>query len=368
MRTTFKIVKWLLKTLFLIIGSFPVFKCGSADKDGEIKFNGEVITDKNFIKLSEEFAKDSTTAYYKSRSFSYADVPTFEAVDEHYAKDKNKVFYCDEYREGQNYYMTKRQTILEVKPADPASFVSLKNGYARDNKNAWFNGTYFKVKDVASLVSIDSHFAKDDESAYLNLHPIVGSDGKTFELIDRNFAKDSVNIYYYGYTGEGQNNICILPCDRKSFQILDYRYSKDARKVFFLGFQIKGVDGSTFTLLTEDYTKDGKAVYFLERKIEGGDPESFEVYKENGEFGHDFDFARDKNFVYMDDQKMKDADVATFKVLGENYGSDKTHVYYKTKIVKNADPSTFQVYPHDFGNADSEDAINKFHEGVLVTD
>lgn len=367
MKTAFIIVKWLFKTAFLIVGSFPIFRCGSADEENRPKkFNGEEITDPNFIILNDQFGKDSANAYYKSRAFEYADVPTFEAVDDHYAKDKDRVYYCDEYREGQNYYMTKKQTILTLRDVDPASFTSLENGYARDKKNAWFQGVPFKVNDVASLASIDIHFAKDDQVAYLNLRPIAGSHGKSFELTDRNFAKDESNIFYYGYTGEGQHNICILPCDRPSFQILDYRYSKDKIKVFFLGFVIKDADGSTFEMLEEDYAKDKNAVYFESRKIGGADPKTFFVYKENGEFGHDVSYAKDQASVYMDDKKVKDADVITFEVLAENYGRDSKHVYYKGKIVPNADPASYKVYPFDMGNADSEDAKNKYHEGVIV--
>ncbi|MEO5889323.1 MAG: DKNYY domain-containing protein [Ferruginibacter sp.] len=366
----FKLIKWAIKTVLVLTGILPLFRCSSGykQKDGKVTFNGKEITDKSFVVLSEEFAKDSTTAWYKERPFSYADVATFEAVDEHYAKDKNKVYFCDEYREGQNYYLTKKQTITELKNAQPTSFVSLKNGYGKDHSHAWFQGIPFAVKDVSSFVTIDNHFAKDDIQAYLNLKPIAGSKGRTFELIDRNFAKDTAHIYYYGYTGEGQHNICILPCDRQSFEIIDYRYSKDNVNVFFLGFIVKGADAPTFKLLPNDYTKDKNTVYFRERKIEGVDPATFEVYKENDEVGHDVVFARDKSVVFMDDKKVKDAEVATFKVLGENYGSDSKYVFYKTRIVKGANPASFKVYPHDVGNADSEDATNKYHEGIKVVD
>lgn len=361
----FKFAKWIFKTIFLIIGAI-LFKCNSDEKE-KIRFNGKVITDENFIVLNDQFAKDSANAYYKSRSFSYADVPTFIALDDHYAKDKNKAYYCDEYREGQNYYLTKKQTILEVKNADPASFVSLKNGYAKDNKNAWFQGLPFEVKNVSTLISINYQFAKDDVLAYLNQQPVNRSDGKSFEIIDGNFAKDTSNIYYYGYIVNGESNICILPCDRQSFQILDSRYSRDNIHVFFLGFRLKNAHPETFQILDEDYSKDKGNVYFQERKIAGGDAETFEVFKENGLYGHDVNYAKDKHFVYMDDKKMKGLDITSFRVLGENYACDNQHVFYKTGIVKDADPATYNVYPHDMGDADSEDKSNKYHEGTRVT-
>jgi len=338
----FTFLKWLfklafrvLKLLFMIIGSFPVFQFLSrnkGDKD-ETRFDGKVISDKNFIVLSKEFGKDSTTAYYKSRAFSYADVPTFEAVDDHYAKDRYKVYYCNEYRDARDFFLKKRQTIIELRNADPATFVSSKNGFGKDHNTAWFIGHAFEVADVSSFTSITNHFARDDQFAYLNLEPIAGSDGKTFELLDHNFAKDAINIYYYGYTGEG-HNICILPCDRQSFEILDYRFSKDNVHVFFLGFTIKDADAATFQILSEGYSKDKSTVYFREKKVADANPYTFEVFKENGNFGHDFNYAKDDVFVFMDDKKVAGADVASFEVLGENYGRDKKHIYHKTKIVK----------------------------------
>lgn len=189
----FKFIKWFIKSVLILTGILPLLKCSSGykEKDGKITFNGKEITDKSFVVLSSEFAKDSTSAYYKEHAFQYADVSTFEPVDEHYARDKNKAYYCDEYREGQNYYMTRRQTILELKDVDPTSFVSLQNGYGKDNKHAWFQGKTFAVKDVATIKSIDRNFAKDKMQAYVNCKPIAGSHGKTFQLIDRNFAKDT---------------------------------------------------------------------------------------------------------------------------------------------------------------------------------
>lgn len=318
--------------------------------------------------LSDEFAKDSTTAYYKEHAFQYADVATFKAVDEHYAKDKNKVYYCDEYREGQNYYMTKRQSISELKNVDPTSFISLQNGYGRDNNHAWFQGETFTVKDVSTLKSIDQNFANDNVQAYLNCKPIVGSDGKTFQLIDRNFAKDTSHIYYYAFDGEGKYNICKLPCDVKTFEIIDYHYSKDKNNVFFLGFTINGADAASFKVLLSGYSKDRNAVYFQSEKISGVNPAAFEVYKENESFSQDVAYAKDNIFVYVDDKKLIDADVTTFKLLGENYGSDNKHVFYKTQMVNDANPATFNVNPHDVGDADAEDAANKFHEGTKVTE
>lgn len=358
-------MKWIVKTMLMLTGILPLFKCSSGYKEdkGKITFNGKEITDKNFVVLNKAFAKDSTTAYYKEWPFSYADVATFEAVDEHYAKDRNKVYYCDEYREGQNYYLTKRQTIMEVSNAQPASFEVIGYGYARDQARAYFEGLAFNVKDITTLKSIDLHFANDDVQAYLNLQPIAGSDGKSFELINQNYAKDKAHIYYYGYTGDKSHDIGILPCDRATFEILDYPYSRDKASVYFARQKINGADPATFTILGSGYSKDRETVYFEGERISGADVATFELYKENESSVEDFSYARDKAAVFINQLKIKGADVLTFKVLTLGYGSDSRHVFYKSSLVKDASPASFKVYPHTYDDADAEDARNKYLKG-----
>ncbi|MEP7265611.1 MAG: DKNYY domain-containing protein, partial [Bacteroidota bacterium] len=344
----FKLIKWIFKTMLVLTGIMSFTKCGSGykKKDGKIYFDGKEITDKSFVVLNDAFAKDSTTAYFKNYPFQYADVATFEAVDEHYAKDKNKVYYCDEYREGQNYYLTKRQTIDELEDVHPESFVALEYGYAKDSKNAYFEGIAFKVKDVASLKSINTFFAKDDTHAYLNQKPIAGSDGKSFEITDNNYAKDATHIYYYDYTGEKNHDIGVIPCNRETFAILEYPFSKDKTSVFFAGKKIDGVDGNTFKMLGHEYSKDKNAVYIETKKLNGADASTFEVFKENDEFNDEFYYTKDHATIFFADKPLKGADVSSFKVLGKCYGTDGKQIYFKTAIVKGANPLTFKVYPH----------------------
>lgn len=368
MRYAFRFIQWTLKILFRIIWSLVKSIFGFKSKPARVKFTGKVITDKTFQILNSAFAKDSMAVHYKSYILNDADLPTFEALDEHYAKDKFRAYYCDEHREGQNYYLTKKPRIFAILHTHIPTFVSLGHGYAKDEKNAYFLGTAFQVKQVSTLVVLNTHFAKDDISAYLNRQPIAGSHGKTFELLDGNFASDRVNHYYYAYPGQGAHQISVLPCDESSFKILDYRYSRDDIHVFFLGFTLEGADAGSFQILAEGYAKDKGAVYYQQRKVTGADAGTFEVYQENGMYGHDVSYARDHGSVFMDDVRVDGADVPTFKVLGENYASDQQNVYYKSKVVKGANPGTFIVYPHDVGNADSEDAFQKFHEGAAVRD
>lgn len=363
----FKFIKWVFKAVLVIFGVIPFSGCSSGyrEKNGKVTFDGREITDKSFKVLSNEFAKDSAAAYYKSSAFQYADVASFEAVDEHYAKDKNKAYYCDEYREGQNYYLTKKQTIKEVDFAIPASFVTAGNGYAKDSKQAYYAGKPFKVKDINSFKTINASFTKDDYQAYLSCKPIAGSDGKTFELLDEFFAKDTAHIYYCELIGTDQQKVTVMPCNRNSFTILGYPYSKDDVAVFYGGKKLAGADAATFKVLDNGYAKDQQAVYFEAKKLAGADAASFELFT-GDENLEEFHFAKDKTAVYIDDKIIVGAEVSSFKRLSLGYGSDGKRVYYKAFVVKDASPSSFKTYPHGYGDEDAEDANNKYFEGKKV--
>jgi len=364
----FKFIKLLIKAVLVLFGILPFFRCSSGyrDKDGKVTFDGREITDKNFVVLNRSFAKDSTTAYYKSKAFQYADVPSFEALDDHYAKDKNKVYYCEEDRNGQDYYLTKRQIIKEIELAIPASFVLLGSGYAKDNQHAFFIDKAFSVKDVASFEMLNISFSKDKVQAYLDTEPIAGSDGKSFRVLDAFYAKDAAHVYFFAVAGTAEQRVSVLPCDAANFAVLDYPYSKDAVAVFYEGKKIAGADAGSFTVLGDGYAKDQHAIYFESKQIVGADAASFELYKENETVTADFFYAKDKTSVYLGDKKIPGADVASFKILTLGYGMDNHQVFYKISMVKNAQVASFKTYPHGYGEEDAEDAANKYLAGKKV--
>jgi hypothetical protein len=365
----FSVLKWSIKAIFILTGISSLFRCstGYREKGGKITFNGEEISSESFVILNEDFAKDSATAWYKRKAIDGADVVTFQAVDDHYAKDKNRAYYCDEYRDGQHYYLTKRQTIATIEGTHTASFITLKNGYARDDARAWFEGVPFHVHHVASLSSIDHHFVKDNLHAYADRMPIAGSDGKTFALIDGNFAKDAGHIYYYGYDDEGKFHIKPLPCDRQTFQVLTYPYSKDNAAVFYKDKPLPGVHAPTLQVLAHEYARDKDHVFFKSHIVAGADAATFTLFAENDERTELDSYAKDTHTVYLEGKKITGADPASLKLLSLGYSLDDKHVFYKTKLITGANPVGFRVYDHGHGDADAEDAIHHYLAGKRVT-
>jgi hypothetical protein len=366
----FKIVKWVFKSVFVILGILPFSRCGSGykEKDGKVFFNGKEITDKSFVILNNEFAKSDSAVYYKSYSISDADRETFVPLDAHYAKDKNVAYYCDEEREGQNYYLTKHSVIVKIKDVHSESFKIMGKGYesfAKDNKQGYLKGVSFPVKDVATLEIIDGQFLKDKYQVYFQQRPIENADVDSFRILNEAYAKDTARVYYFGYHDETNNGIHEIPCKTNSFSLLEYPYSKDETSVFYIFSKINEADTKSFSVVGNGFSKDKHHVYFETKILQGADAESFIIIPHE-ESLDEFNFTKDKNHIFYQDKMMNVKDINEFKVIGLEYSTDVHHVYHRTNIVKNADPKTFKVYEHGYGDEDAEDAKSKFLAGKKV--
>jgi DKNYY family len=193
---------------------------------------------------SELFKTQDGVAYYRNETIPESDAKSFEALDEHYAKDKNHVWYCDTYRSGQDYFSTKRNRIAAIEKADPATFKILKNSYARDKANMFFEGTFFPVKDINTFEILDYSFAKDRVSGYYMQVEIPGSDGGTFAGIDNHYSKDKGHIYYSDVEpGGAVRSAAVQDADLSTFAILDNPTdsidAKDKDALYLKGRKVK---------------------------------------------------------------------------------------------------------------------------------
>ena len=368
----FKIMKWCVKIVLVITGILPLARCGSGyrEKGGKVTFNGEEITDKSFVVLNDAFGKSDSAAYYKRYTIPDADIKTFTGLDKHYAKDKAVVYYCDEEREGQNYYLTKHSVITSIKDARPATFSIMGEGYegyAKDEKRAYFKGKGFEVKDVATLAVIDGRFVKDKYGVYFDQAAVKGAEPNSFKTLNNCYARDTGHIYYFGYHNDLYNGIHEVPCEAASFAILDYPYSKDASAVFYVYTRIKDADAATFSIVGNNLSKDKNHVYYKSALLPGADAATIMIPPHESSLD-DMDYSKDKNQVYWKDRKFTVDDVAAFTPLGLGYATDGRKVYYESKIVKGADPATFKIYDHGYGDADAEDAKGKYLKGVKPAD
>lgn len=165
--------------------------------------------------------------HYHKTPVANADAKTFAPVDDHYAKDRARVYYADTYRDGKEYFTVRHDRIVEVKDADPATFKVLRLGYARDARNVYYEGVRFAVRDSASFELLDYGFARDRAVAYYHQAEIAGSDPSTFTPVDTHYAKDATRVYYGDFVTDGGRHeprariVAIAGADPASFRRLD---------------------------------------------------------------------------------------------------------------------------------------------------
>ena len=163
--------------------------------------------------------------YYHSTLIRDADAKTFQVLSPHYARDANRVYYGDTYRESQDYFLTKKSRVIVVKQADPATFQYLRSEYARDRAHVYFEGVLFPVKDVETFQVLEDGFARDRLSGYYHQRPVPGSDGATFSALDGHYSKDAKNVFYsYLEPAPGEplrKTIRVAGADVASFAVLD---------------------------------------------------------------------------------------------------------------------------------------------------
>lgn len=132
-------------------------------------------------------------------------------------------------------------------------------------------------------------------------------------LADSGFRVQDGKMYYHDQIMEG-----MLPA---TCQVLDENYIKDARSVFFVRSYRESRD------------------YFTSRKhrvhkIKDADPATFLVLG--------YAYAKDKNQAYYHGSAFPVRDVVTYTVTDENISKDKVSAYYKQKEIRGSHGPSFE--------------------------
>jgi DKNYY family len=226
--------------------------------------------------LITSFAKTERHGYFRGVPLETSDGGSFEALDEHYAKDQQWVYYCDAYRVGQDYFSSPRRRV-KVLEADPASFRILSRGYARDANKLFFEGQFFPVKDASSFEILEYGFARDRISGYYQQTLIPGSDGGNFAVLDNHYSKDNAHVFY-SYNDLNASPV-VLQHQRldgampDSFITLESSYAKDAKRVYHHGKPLAG--SASFEVLSLGYAKTNTQVFYDGKPVTGADAKSF---------------------------------------------------------------------------------------------
>jgi hypothetical protein len=276
------------KALFLLPCLIAVTGCDSSTpyrkKDGQWfyeKTSSNLPPSARLTQLHPRFARTDDEVFYRDERISGADSASFSVLDDQYAKDKSSVYFCDTYREGKDYYLTRNVSIKTIKGADTASFRALKDGYALDVVRPYFQGVPFIVQHVTSFEVLDGGFTRDRMRGYFERTEIAGSNGAHFIALDGHYAHDGVQAYYAtsvmdGRTGRMKADVTRINAEHASLMSKSGGYAVDAAQVFYEGRVISRAPQS-FELLTMSYAKTATEVFYQGAPIRGADVGSFVV-------------------------------------------------------------------------------------------
>ena len=300
----------IVTTLLAGLLSLLLFGCGDSGyekRNGVWHYDGialhRITQPDQFKPLLGPFAKGADAGYFRGASIMDSDGPSFEALDEHYARDKSRAYYCDTYRKGQEYYTTKHDRIVVLEGVEPASFRLLKERYARDAGKLFFEGVPVAVKDLNSFEILEHAFQRDRVTGYYVRTPIPGSDGSTFTVLDSNYSKDKSSVFYSSNDPDAgpaaRMTIRVTGALPASFVAKEAGYAADANQVYHQGKVLtKNVAG--FQVQQYGYARSSNAVYYEGKPIAGADAATFATIERRDEQAD----ARDAQASYLEGKRV----------------------------------------------------------------
>lgn len=207
------------------------------------------------------FAKDEKHVFYRTDITEQANTDSFEVLKYGYSKDQNSVFYkanilpqadletffVIENERKLPYSADKNGLIIKEKRInamlDAHSFELLPRPYSKDKNHVYFgddfqildhaNPTTFVCPEFNSIVNYQ-YYAFDISRAFYyengQISIIENIDAKTFKVLSTHYAKDKNNVYY--------KSQIIAGADIESFHIpikMNHRTAKDKTHTYFEG-------------------------------------------------------------------------------------------------------------------------------------
>jgi hypothetical protein len=326
---------------------------------------------------SNMYAKDKTGVYYTFKRLEGANSETFHAVENvwrflgNYGEDMNLAYRNGEIfpkqdlayfkqgkipptakRIGSQYYQyrggiyydsesTQAADPLASLDADPATFQILRKGYARDNKNVYYEGRMVTEDLLNNFEILPNSYSKDSHRVYFEGRTIEGADTATFSFIpNSSYVKDKNSVYY-----RENSEVKKTAADVATFQVIlggNGEYGEDDQHVFMGNKIIDTASPQSFRYLGSGYSTDSTTAFYLDSRLESVDHDSFRVLG-NGLSSDDgyhgeliyYSYARDKENVFCEGNILSGADVGSFILKGKNgMPQDKLHRYNRCESVE----------------------------------
>lgn len=263
---------------------------GSYEKrDGQWLYDGnpiEVQEPSRFKPLggkadeASAFARDSKVAYYRGSVIEGSDGASFTVLDAHYARDKAHAYFCDTYRKGQDYYLTRYNRVVAIDGVDLGTFRVWQARYARDTARLYYEGVHVPVRDLATFELLEHDFQRDRLSGYYMRRAIPGSVGSSFVVLDAGYSRDTASVYFSHYrTPEPEllnTTVRVAGALAASLVVKGGGYAVDARHVYHNGTRIAD-DVPGFAVLDKAYAKTSAAVFYDGVRVDGADAATFKT-------------------------------------------------------------------------------------------
>lgn len=193
------------------------------------------------------------------------------------------------------------------------------------------------IKTKTKTIEKNYGYAKRSGRIYYKEKVLENADFQTFSVINSFYAKDKDKVFCLGEE--------LVKIDPATFEVVggngDF-IARDKNLVVHKCEQIPVIDAKTLKFIEETHYKDASRVYIVSLDkihiVEGADPNTFDFFSENKEY------ARDREYVYLGDKRLPDANPETFQSFKPDYYSkDDNHVFYHEKVIVGADPKTFEI-------------------------
>jgi hypothetical protein len=191
------------------------------------------------------YARDKNHVYLRGQALPGVDAATFEILDDRYSRDASHVYrgterICDDPAHFQvlslNFVKNSKAVYrthprVEVQTTDVANFRRLSEkdylSYFADSTHVYVNGNIVEGALPASFQVIKDGFGKDEKQAFYFDRPMPdGTLMDSLEALEGAYARDAKRVYFMGRIVEG--------ADPATFEVTDAKFQrgKDAKSSY----------------------------------------------------------------------------------------------------------------------------------------
>jgi DKNYY family len=126
------------------------------------------------------FARDSRKGYYHGWEIPGSSGPSFDALDDHYGRDAQHVFFCDVVVPPNTATPQLRSVLLQ--DADVATFTVLDGGYARDAARLYYQDRVID-RQPATFAVMEDDYVRTATQVFYRGSALAGANAATFSVI-----------------------------------------------------------------------------------------------------------------------------------------------------------------------------------------